>query len=111
RNNSRVAKYFELSELEIVTDRFRQHVGTLDRQRILGSNYDDSDQHGQACPRDQTSHEERSNSEAAEVSIRSFFNNGRVGRPSNSFPQTPIRRPADTLPQPAAHFERNDLTI
>jgi hypothetical protein len=24
---------------------------------------------------------------------------------------TPTRRPADTLPQPAAHFERNDITI
>src|SRR5580704_15522024 len=24
---------------------------------------------------------------------------------------TPIRRPADTLPQPAAHFERNDVII
>ncbi len=24
---------------------------------------------------------------------------------------TPIRRPADTLPLPAAHFERNDVTI
>jgi len=24
---------------------------------------------------------------------------------------TPTRRPADTLPQPAAHFERNDVTI
>jgi hypothetical protein len=24
---------------------------------------------------------------------------------------TPIRRRADTLPQPAAHFERNDITI
>jgi len=24
---------------------------------------------------------------------------------------TPIRRPADTLPQPAAYFERNDITI
>jgi hypothetical protein len=25
--------------------------------------------------------------------------------------QTPIRQHADTLPQPAAHFERNDVTI
>jgi len=24
---------------------------------------------------------------------------------------TPIRRPADTLPRPTAHFERNDTTI
>jgi hypothetical protein len=24
---------------------------------------------------------------------------------------TPIRRPADTLPKPAAHFERNAVTI
>jgi hypothetical protein len=26
-------------------------------------------------------------------------------------PQTPISRPADTLPRPTAHFERNDITI
>jgi hypothetical protein len=24
---------------------------------------------------------------------------------------TPTRRPADTIPQPTAHFERNDITI
>jgi hypothetical protein len=30
---------------------------------------------------------------------------------SSFIPQTPTRRYADTLPQPAAHFERNDITI
>jgi len=30
---------------------------------------------------------------------------------SSLLPQTPIRGPADTLPQPATRFERNDVTI
>jgi hypothetical protein len=35
----------------------------------------------------------------------------RATRCENASPETPIRRPADTLPLPAAHFERNDVTI
>jgi hypothetical protein len=31
--------------------------------------------------------------------------------PGRRYANTPTRRPADTLPQPAAHFERNDITI
>jgi hypothetical protein len=38
-----------------------------------------------------------------------------IAVPKSSLPSpeadTPIRRPADTLPQPAAHFERNDIAI
>ena len=35
----------------------------------------------------------------------------RATRCENASPETPIRRPADTLPLPAAHFEPNDVTI
>ena len=35
----------------------------------------------------------------------------RATRCENASPETPIRQHADTLPLPAAHFERHDVTI